>query len=260
MIPNLLYKYISANSGLEMLKNHNLQFTNATMLNDPFDCHHKLIDFSNVPKEKCKIWSAEVISKLESYQYENLRKQAWVCSLSKTYNKLLMWCFYSGYDGICIGIDKEKTKQYFSKILNEVYIGTQEMEVQYKDLKDKPVFFRNYGITNLFQYQLSTKAKDWEYEQEVRLLLINPILDPQLLFVPEEQRKNDPIAVEEVRFRPPIGGECFNELYLGVQTNKDKQEEIIDVARSLNPEIKIFKMKEDTDAFRLNALPFCEKK
>ena len=46
-----LYKYLDFNDGL-MLHYGNLQFTNATRLNDPFDCHPSLINFSNVPKEK----------------------------------------------------------------------------------------------------------------------------------------------------------------------------------------------------------------
>lgn len=50
-----LYKYLDADGALKMLKYHNLQFTNATKINDPFDCHPSLIDFSNVPAEKCRV-------------------------------------------------------------------------------------------------------------------------------------------------------------------------------------------------------------
>ena len=42
-----LYKYLDSKGGLAMLELHNLQFTNATRLNDPFDCHPGLIDYSN---------------------------------------------------------------------------------------------------------------------------------------------------------------------------------------------------------------------
>lgn len=35
-----------------MLQNSNLQFTNATRLNDPFDCHPALFNYSNVPTNK----------------------------------------------------------------------------------------------------------------------------------------------------------------------------------------------------------------
>lgn len=44
-----LYKYLDAQGGLAILSNGNIQFTNATKLNDPFDCHPSLIDFSQVP-------------------------------------------------------------------------------------------------------------------------------------------------------------------------------------------------------------------
>ena len=47
-----LYKYLDAEGGLAMLSNGNIQFTNATKLNDPFDCHPSLIDFSQVPTSR----------------------------------------------------------------------------------------------------------------------------------------------------------------------------------------------------------------
>ena len=59
-----LYKYLDFTGGLMMLHYSNLQFTNATQLNDPFDCHPSLIDFSNVPKEACGGWTPEIIEEL----------------------------------------------------------------------------------------------------------------------------------------------------------------------------------------------------
>ena len=49
-----LYKYLDAQGGLTMLSKGNIQFTNATKLNAPFDCHPSLIDFLQVPTEKAK--------------------------------------------------------------------------------------------------------------------------------------------------------------------------------------------------------------
>lgn len=40
---NRLYKYFDAKGGLAMLEHNNIQFTNATKLNDPFDCNSRLI-------------------------------------------------------------------------------------------------------------------------------------------------------------------------------------------------------------------------
>ena len=42
MIANTLYKYLDVDGGLARLEHQNLQFTNATKFNDPFDCHPAL--------------------------------------------------------------------------------------------------------------------------------------------------------------------------------------------------------------------------
>ena len=41
-----LYKYLDVDGVLMMLYYSNLMFTNATQLNDPFDCHPALRDLS----------------------------------------------------------------------------------------------------------------------------------------------------------------------------------------------------------------------
>ena len=256
MIGRQLYKYLDFEGGLKMLKNHNLQFTNATRLNDPFDCHPSLIDFSNVPAQRCKGWPAELITELESCRYKNLRQRTWICSLSKVYDALLMWCFYSSYSGICISIDMEKAEKYLSQIMNGVYFGSQKMEVQYKNIVDKPDFFYKINMIDYTRYQLSTKAKEWEYEKEIRLLLTDPCLGEIPSEYPKDVQKEDgSFDFEDVRFYPQIGKECFSKLYLGVSMEKEQQDEIVGVARALNPEMKIFKMTVDPDAFRLKPMP-----
>ena len=109
-----LYKYLDADGGLAMLSNGNIQFTNATKLNDPFDCHPSLIDFSQVPTERASAWGKDVIMDLESNRFEHNRDKTWLCSLSKNYDSLLMWSYYNCHKGICIGIDMEKADKYLS--------------------------------------------------------------------------------------------------------------------------------------------------
>ena len=70
MKPTKLYKYLDAEGGLRMLRNSNIQFTNATKLNDPFDCHPSLIDFSQVPAEKTKAWDKEIVIACESDRFK----------------------------------------------------------------------------------------------------------------------------------------------------------------------------------------------
>ena len=90
-----------------MIGNHNLQFTNASQLNDPFDCHPKLLDYSNVPKHKLLGWIPEEwwIEKEENDAL-NLRNDTWLCSLSKVNDSILMWAHYCyNHKGVCIGLD-----------------------------------------------------------------------------------------------------------------------------------------------------------
>lgn len=244
-----LYKYLDAKGGLEMLKHGNLQFTNATKLNDPFDCHPALVDFSNVPKEACKAWSADDISWLMSGKFQRNRDKAWICSLSKVHDAMLMWAYYGNHKGVCIGLDMDKARPYLDNIQCSVFRGALELEVQYKNVIEKPDYF-NERI-DYYRYQYSTKAKDWEHEQEVRLLLISPsqMFTPMALL--HEPKEGEITDWKEVRAYPPIGDECFDSLYLGIKIDEVKKAEIIKAALTLNPDIKIYQMEIDPKAFRL---------
>ena len=245
-----LYKYLDANGGVMMLYYSDLQFTNATRLNDPFDCHPSLIDFSKVPAEKAKVWGKDGVIALESNRYERLRDETWVCSLSKVHDSLLMWSYYGNHKGVCIGLDMEKANKFLSKIYCSIYIGAMEMEVQYKDIIEKPDFFRD--AKDYFHYQLATKAKAWEHEQEVRLLLINPSHVFITMSLPYEPKDKDkPIDWKEVRAYPTLGGECFKSVYLGINMNEQDREKVIKAAKKCNPDIKIYQMTVDPEAFRL---------
>ena len=249
MEPIKLYKYLDADGGLAMLSNGNIQFTNATKLNDPFDCHPSLIDFTQVPTERAKTWGKEAIMDLESNRFEHNRDKTWLCSLSKNYDSLLMWSYYNCHKGICIGIDMEKADKYLSRIWGSIILGYIKFEVQYKDIIEKPDFFKRKQ--DLWSYQLSTKAKAWEHEQEVRLVII----DPSRIFphyVPKEFQKKEIIDYKEIRFVPKLGGECYDSIYLGVNIDDDIKKQIINTAKRLNPEIKIYQMKVDANAFKLH--------
>jgi hypothetical protein len=243
---------LDADGGLAMLSNGNIQFTNATKLNDPFDCHPSLIDFSQVPTERASAWGKDVIMDLESNRFEHNRDKTWLCSLSKNYDSLLMWSYYNCHKGICIGIDMEKADKYLSRIWGSIILGYIKFEVQYKDIIEKPDFFKRKQ--DLWSYQLSTKAKAWEHEQEVRLVIV----DPSRIFphyVPKEFQKKEIIDYKEIRFVPKLGSECYDSVYLGVNIDDDIKTQIINTAKGLNPEIKIYQMKVNADAFKLQTDP-----
>ena len=243
-----LYKYLDAKGGLEMLKHGNLQFTNATKLNDPFDCHPALINFSNYPNN-LKGKNGYALSIVQISKCIGNRRKAWICSLSKNHDSMLMWAYYGNHKGVCIGLDMDKAKQYLDNIQCSVFRGALEIEVQYKNVIDKPDYF-NERI-DYYRYQYSTKAKEWKHEQEVRLVLIEPSLAFTPMALPYEPKEGEITDWKEVRAYPKIGGECFDSLYLGIKIDEEKKAEIIKTALTLNPDIKIYQMEIDPKAFRL---------
>ena len=251
MEQKILYKYLDVNGGKAMLSNHILQYTNAAKFNDPFDCHPSLIDFSNVPPELCKVWDEETIKQLRSDKYRRLRERAWVCSLSKVNDSLLMWSYYTNHTGICIGLNMEKVAKYLHVMLGQI-VYPEAMEVSYTDIVCKPNYFKE--PKDFHHYQLCTKAKAWEHEQEMRLIILDPNNWCMSMSTPyKPKNKKDLIPWNEVRFHPPIGKECFESVYFGINMSEEDKDNIIKIAKDLNPEIKIYQMKANPTAFKLAA-------
>ena len=60
------------------------------------------------------------------------------------------------------------------------------VEVQYKKIIEKPDYFKN-RVGDYLNYQISTKGKDWEYEQEWRLYIIDP--SPMYMALPYKPKR-----------------------------------------------------------------------
>lgn len=264
MAEALLFKYLDFSGGLAMLYNSTLMFTNATQLNDPFDCHPAYIHFSGDMPTPYKGLSPETISLLEYNKGLQRRDKTYICSLSKVYNSLLMWSYYNKHQGICIGLDMEKTRKYLNRMMGLIH-GCPEMEVVYRDVVNDPAPM-NEPI-DFLRYHFATKAKEWQHEQEVRLIAYDP--SPMYMRLLPGQYEEDPsfctkltrifqkkkeesyMDWKEVRAFLDIGGKCFDSIYLGVNIKQEDKEKIITVARKCNPDIKIYKMTIDPEAFRL---------
>ena len=52
---------------------------------------------------------------------------------------------------------------------------------------------------------------------------------------------------------PIRDGECLEAIYLGIEINKEKKIEIIQKIKAINPNIKLYQMSVDENAFRLKA-------
>ena len=248
---NILYKYLDINGAKCMIGNQNLQFTNASQLNDPFDCHPKLIDYSNVPESKLQGWiPKEWWMEKEENDALNLRNETWLCSLSKVYDSLLMWSHYCyNHKGVCIGLDIDKVMQSVPPMFGTIYLKPFVIEVQYRNIIERPD--AHQSAENIFLYQWKTKAKEWQYEQGIRLVMQNPSA-MYAAFTPEQAKQNKEIwDWKEIRHYMPLKAECFESIYWGVNIEQTEKEKITQLAKTLNPDIKIYQMEIDPVAFKL---------
>ena len=249
-----LYKYLDIDGAMCMIVNKNLQFTNASQLNDPFDCHPKLLDYSKVPGSKLQGWIPEEWMREKGENDAlNLRNDTWLCSLSKVNDSLLMWAHYCyNHKGVCIGLNIDKVMESVPPMFGEIYLAPFVIDVQYRSIIERPDGY--YDAPELFKYQWKTKAKEWEYEQEVRLVMPRPSamyagLTPAQANHPKETRD-----WREIHHYMPMKGECFESIYFGINIDEQKKQQIIRLAtKELNPHIKLYQMHVDADAFRLQA-------
>lgn len=250
----ILYKYLDITGAWRMLGNKNLQFTNASQLNDPFDCHPKLLDYSNVPKRKLQGWIPEKWwIKKEETDALNKRNETWLCSFSKVNDSILMWAHYCyNHKGICIGLDLDKVMESVPPMFGSLYIKPDVIDVEYKSIIERPSGYDN--TMSLFYYQWQTKAKEWAYEKEVRLVMPKP--SPMYAALTPEQAKHPKEIWDwrEIHHYMPLKGECFESIYFGVNIEQKEKDGIINYARKeLNPQINLYQMKVDENAFRLQA-------
>ncbi len=148
MDSHILYKYLDAEGGLKMLENGTLKFTNAIKFNDPFDCHPSLIDYSNIPNKIKGNKAGDLLVKMYAGTPKRIIDGTWICSLTKRNDNLLMWSYYCNHKGICVGLNMHKVKMSLSKY-EGIPIGCPEIEVQYKNIIEKPDYFRNMGKQDL---------------------------------------------------------------------------------------------------------------
>ena len=248
----ILYKYLDITGAKCMIGHQNLQFTNASQLNDPFDCHPKLFDYSNVPKSRLQGWIPEKWWKeKEENDALNSRNDTWLCSLSKVYDSILMWSHYChNHKGVCIGLDIDKVLKCVPPMFGTHYLEPLVLDVQYQNIVERPSAYN--PLVGRPIYQWSTKANDWEYEQEVRLVMPKASIIYAALTNEQAKDPNKELDAREIRRYMPLEGDCFESIYFGINSDPTEKDEIIKYARKkLNPQIKLYQMQVDPNAFKL---------
>lgn len=158
-----LYHYTSFDTALKILLTNSLHFGKLEQMNDVNESYRSVF-YSN----KSIIDSIDVENALREYQQLSFTHDT---DCYNGYNIPSMWGHYGdkGY-GVCLVFDKHKILSYLDKVCwcdditySTKYNGTINIEND-----DIHLFFENHKNEIFF-----TKTKDWEYEQEFRILKRN---------------------------------------------------------------------------------------
>ena len=179
-LPPRLYKFCKIDDYLHhSLKSGYLWHSKRNSFNDPYDCYSPLLKYEPtydqlVEYAKRTLLPGESLQDITEYVTNNPRKviegylntadevidEMGICCFTTNYSNTLMWSHYAKHHkGICLGFDPHKDVTSFLVA-----------KVRYKDDFVQINYFDDPNSNAMIMY--TTKAKDWEYEEEYRL--VNP--------------------------------------------------------------------------------------
>lgn len=174
---------------------------------------------------------------------QRLAKTLGAFCLSENNNNLLMWAHYAkNHEGVVIGIDTTFTNKIFT------HIAPVKYQIDYPSRTDPHQSAAIYLGRNTrdeeklesIEQMLFTKSIDWSYEKEWRAIRDNncdPLSDHKLY------EKETQLA--------ELPSEAFSSIYIGCRCAPKKTQELIEKARSINPNIKTFKVRTSSRSYAL---------
>jgi len=223
-----IYKFRKGDDwDIKNLKNDILKMTSAIKFNDPFDSVISVInkdtfleeflllsehpEFNEILKAKSIEELCENMHKDLYPHYEDFLKKTQICCFSSTIDSILMWSHYANeHKGFCIEYD---TKMLLKRLL-PLY------PVKYSN--KMPIW--ETGNDN-FKRGVYTKASEWEYENEWRVIM--PVDDNQLLNI------KDPTSI-----------------YIGCNASETLRNDLIEICK--NKKIDCYQAKKDYYDYKLN--------
>ena len=172
-INQMLYKYREDGEYTEKIfTDHTLWFNHPNKFNDPFDCWANIQEIDSDAFEKFVTENspykhyADIKKRISSITTNKLKEEIdralneiGVCCFSKTEKSILMWSHYSKYhEGICLEFNILKDPSFFTLATPVNYVDTLPAYDHFKEQN------------KLFEKIIQPKAKEWKYEEEVRVI------------------------------------------------------------------------------------------
>ncbi len=246
------FTYFDDNKYYECLLKGSLYFSAKSQFNDPFDseiptkhslCSEKELDKylenllikkgidggdkSNklqIAKERLKTNPQEIQNFIDNY----IETKVGILSLTENYENLLLWAHYAKkHTGFCIEIDA----QLLNKVIIAEFIKNKEQAFIFKVKYQNKFPIINpckHSFEQRTQLQFLIKSKDWKYEQEWRIILLNG--SKQYRELPSNVIKN---------------------IYFGLKTCNDNIQKSKEMLRKYNPYIGLYKAIKKKGAFGL---------
>lgn len=246
-----LYRYVPLNyNNLRLIEKSAIKLTPGNYLNDFFEA---IPICENILDEQIDIEQIAKFIKIKSFTENN--------------NDLLMWSFYAdGGKGVCIEYELERLDEESRWILEHLY------PVNYHDIRCKSISEIQEIITDLFYFLKDSfdesdwifpddykslkevikfafyKAKEWEQENEWRIIISNMRLKL------DENIKKKLIKEDTIYFN------CISRIYCGVRIDSEKKENIKEIVLRHNKKhenqsrkIKLYEMTRDEKEYMLKS-------
>ena len=260
--PPYFYKYKSIDEhhpeySSRIFTHNELYFSSVNDFNDPFDCRFqvkfrgsdddkvKFIDDElkkqaphlpseerlSIARENSKFLSDHAIAN-EANAIRDRARQAiekWgICCLSEVQNNILMWSHYAkAHHGFCLEFSNElhiAPNVYQSDIREIAPFPVVPLDVKYSE--EYPVFNPVSPDDSAIQ-TLLTKAKQWKYEKEWRIVF--------------------PGGTGSYQFEP----QCLTGVIFGCRMSKEHKEMLSGWCRDQRPVIKYYEAQQNEDSYSL---------
>lgn len=213
-VPETVFKYFGTqNYHLSSLRELYLFYSDFNDFNDPFDCNIKLIDFEKLVKSK----KEKTVEKTIRERFPTIG----ICCFSRIHDSILMWSHYANnHKGFCI--------EFYS---NKSHKGINPLDVNYTESFVKANFYKEQQ--KAIFHMVFTKAKQWEYEQELRSINTH--------FTDKNSRKV-PFLKEDVKA-----------LYVGANCDEKFLKEILSVVKEIyNNSITVYQGSLSPNSFEIH--------
>lgn len=186
------------------------------------------------------------------HQMANQRDSLYVACLSAVYDSILMWSYYGqDHKGVCIEFEIEEDPRMLSKVEYCTERPTVQMEKLMKDLCGKIFAQKTSSEINedpvllpLVVQPYISKAKEWEHEQEYRLIFPEQILDEMNI----KKRMCDD-GKERYMYSVKI-----TKVFLGAAMSDEQKAEIRSIISS---EVEVVEMQTSDTKYELLSIIHC---